>query len=330
MRLSAHWNRLPSLARASLWCAAVFTLVVFNRTAGLSADVARANDALVESAEVLYVPDDRIVKALTLGYDQAAADVLWLRTLSYFARHFTSDRRYRWLDHFVDQVIRFDPKFARVYHWAGANVLYGAAFTNDAVERSSRFYKLALEQYPEDYEAAYRLGLNYYIEMKSPDVDERRRYQEQGLAWLELAANMPGAPEMMANLVASISRKLGKATLASQYLVDMYLSTEDPEKRAEIQARLKQVNADSADAVAEAAAQFQARWHAHFAYVPPTIFSLMGEPEHIETPDVPWRTLVSGLGAPEPLAEPKLLANPAGRAPPTVGTPPDPAGIQTP
>jgi hypothetical protein len=76
----------------------------------------------------------------------------------------------------------------------------------------------------------------------------------------------------------------------------MYLSTEDPEKRADIQARLKQVNAESADALAEAAAQFQTRWHAHFAYVSPTIFSLMGEPETIETPDVPWRSLVSGLG----------------------------------
>jgi hypothetical protein len=36
------------------------------------------------TAEVVYLPDARLLRPLVLGYDNVLANVLWFRTISYF------------------------------------------------------------------------------------------------------------------------------------------------------------------------------------------------------------------------------------------------------
>ncbi len=260
----------------------------------LSARDMRYREASKGSGETLYVPDLRLIRFMTLGYDQAAADLMWLRSIGYFARHFNSDRNYPWLEFLLDQVIALDPKFRRVYHWAGANVLYGQQFTNPNVLRSSRFYELALQHFPDDYEAAYRLGLNYYIEMKSNDPDELRGYKEKGLGYLELAANIQGAPANLRSLVASISRKLGKEQVALQYYIDQYIQTDDPGTRIFLKNRIEEIRRKTSetDDFTKEAMDFQARWQQRFPYLSPTLFTLIDSPE---PKDCDWRQLIPGV-----------------------------------
>jgi hypothetical protein len=294
--------RLPFSLRLVLVLGLLAALLAHNRLALITARAARANEGAASfQGEVLYVPDTRLSRAMAMGYDQAAADLLWIRTIGYFSEHFTTDRRYTWLEHFVEQILELDPRWRLVYHWAGASVLYGRRFTNENINLSSGFYQRALERFPEDYEAAYRLGLNYYVEMRSADPAERRRYQEIGLSWLELAANMPSAPGNIRSLVASVSRRLGKSQLALQYLIDLYLSTDDPEQRAELRLRMEDMKAEQGDAeeLAAAAARFQSSWKSFLPYVSPPLFALLGEPEQIGTPDRPWPTLVPDIEARE-------------------------------
>lgn len=290
--------RLPYSARFVLVVGLLAALLAHNRLSLVTARSARANEAAASfQGEVLYVPDTRLSRAMAMGYNQAAADLLWIRTIGYFSEHFTTDRRYTWLEHFVEQILELDPHWRLVYHWAGASVLYGRRFTNENVRLSSGFYERALKRFPDDHEAAYRLGLNYYVEMRSADPAEHRRFQEIGLSWLEQAANMPSAPASIRGLVASVSRKLGKSQLALQYLIDLYLSTDDPEQRAELHARMEDMKAEQGDAeeLAAAAARFQNSWKSFFPYVSPPLFALLGEPEQAGTPDRPWPTLVPDI-----------------------------------
>jgi hypothetical protein len=285
--------------RGALVFAAVGLLFTLNLHASQRASLLRTESSVIERAEVLYVPDNRIVRAVTMGYDQAAADLLWIRAISYFARHFDTDRRYRWLDHFIDQILHFDPRFKRVYHWAGANVLYGSFFTNDDVRRANRYFKLATERFVDDYEAPYRLGLNYYVELRADDPEEKRRLQEEGLGYLELAASRRNAPRELTSLVAAISRRLDRPELSAQYLTDLYLSTADAEQRDSIRARLALVQDEAAIAALQVEADaFAARWQADFGFASPTLFSLMGEPASVRTLDRSWRDLVTGLTDP--------------------------------
>ena len=287
-------GRLPKSVRVLLVVCSLATLLILNRFSLLSSKEIRWNNAVVQAAEVVYVPENHIVNLLSLGYDQVAADMLWIRTLNYFSRHFDADRKYEWLEHFLDQILHFDPKFRRVYHWAGANVLYGRQFINKNVMISSRFYELALEHFPNDYEAAYRLGLNYYVEMKSDDADERDRWRRIGLSYLEMAANIPEAPDSIRTLVAGVSRRLGRSQLAVQYLIDIYLRTENEEKRAALKVRIAQLQGEGTGQsdLAAAAERFNTHWRKQFNYISPEVFSLMGEPTGPQQVDVDWHTLL--------------------------------------
>ncbi len=251
---------------------------------------------LVATADVIYVPDERVSRLTMLGYDQAAADLLWLRTLGYFGAHFSTDRRYEWLEFFIDQIISFDPLFKKVYHWAGANVLYGRQFTNENVRLSNRFYEQALVRFPEDYEAAYRLGLNYYIELRAKDPAKKRRFQEKGLEYLEMAANMPDAPHRLRNLVASIAVRGGAISIGLQYLLDQLVVETDPGRRAGLKARIARLKAGvNTEELAAAAAEFRAGHLGTFPYATELLYVQMGEPTQRRWPDVNWRTLLPDI-----------------------------------
>lgn len=289
--LTAVWNH--RIARAILLTCVFATLMVLNRNYWLEARDARAESVVVATSEVLYVPDVRTTRIIGLGYDQAMADLMWVRTLGYFGKHFSGDKDYRWLEHFIEQIMQLDPKFRKVYHWAGTNVLYGRAFTNQNVRISNRFYKKAIERFPDDFEAAYRLGLNYYVEMRADDPVEKRKFREIGLSYLEMAANRPDAPDRIRSLVASISSKLGKQQVALQYLIDLYVKTTDEKTKESIKSRIDELRgAQDKSTVLAAAQAFETKREALTPYLPPGLYALMGEPESIDQRDVDWRTLL--------------------------------------
>ena len=290
--LSDRFARLPWGLRAAVTAMILLCLVGFNLGSLYHTRQLRDAESVTATEEVIYVPDVRLLRFMSLGYDQAAADFMWVRTLEYFARHFRTDRKYRWLEYFVDQVIALDPNFRKAYHWAGTNVLYGRRFIDENVLSSNRFYEKALDQDPDDYEAAYRLGLNYFVELQGKNEEERRTYRETGLAYLERAANTPGAPPRTRNLVASISGRLGKSQLATQYLIDMYIHTEDPESKASYKARLDAIRAEAGgDDFAAEADRFAQRWKANFPFTSQALYAIMGEPVRSSAGDVDWRTL---------------------------------------
>lgn len=285
----------PRFLRVFLGLQCTFCVLIGYLHTRTAAATIMTNASLVETRETLYVPDTRTTRLIFLGYDQAAADIMWLRCVEYFARHFTSDRRYQWLTHFVDQVIALDPRFRRVYHWAGASVLYGQTFTDNNVRLSNRFYEAAVKQFPEDSEAALRLGLNYYVEMKGNNEEERRKFQERGADYLEMAANMPGASPMILRLVASIRTKLGATDLALQSLLQLLEATEEPQQRAAIKARIEELGGgEAASALAEQMESFEKRRKASFEYLSPAFFLLLDANVHPESAqaDRGWRELL--------------------------------------
>jgi hypothetical protein len=282
--------RLSPPAVALLTISLLLTIIVVNRYALVSARDIRANDVVVETAEVMYVPRAGLVRAMFLGYDQAAADVMWLKTIDYFARHFLHDRRYAWLEHFIDLVVELDPQFRRVYHWAGTNVLYGRRFTNENVMRSNVYYEKALERFEDDSEAAYRLGVNYFFELKTKDEALRTAWNDKALSYFEMAANMPGAPQRMVALVASLYSRLGQQQAALQYLLDLYSASESDAERKMLHARIKEMEADvDLDAVDAARNAFESRRTAHFDYLSPDQYIALGEPVGERVLDFDWR-----------------------------------------
>ncbi len=297
--MNAHTTSRPFLFEnpiisGVLSLAVGLTFAAVAATSLISARNVKNATSVVARGEVMYVPDLRMTRFMGLGYDQAAADFLWLRTINYFTRHFTGDRQYTWLEHLLDQIITLDPKFRRVYHWAGTNVLYGQAFNNENALRSSRFYELALKHFPDDAEAAYRLGLNYYIEMHGKTPEEDREFKEKGLSYLELAANIPNSPPNIQNLVASISTRMGKSQVALQYYIDLYIRSDDEVEREVLASRIEKMRKESTQGedFALEAIDFQKRWRDEFPYLTPTLFTFVNQGSR---GDVDWHSLIPDI-----------------------------------
>lgn len=232
-------------------------------SSSLEAKLTRAAQGSKRSAadEVLFVTDTTTVRLMSLGYRQAAADVIWLRTIQYFVQHLLTDRRYPWLEHFVDQIIELDPRFRQVYLWAGSCILYGGEITPDRVHASNRVYEAALKSFPNDYEPAYRLGMNYYSELRVEDPEERARYQRIGLAYFERAAQAPDAPPVVLDLIRGIARKMSRDDILLYALSDELARTSDPDRRQLISARIERLRTRMLSERADAATSAQAGVH---------------------------------------------------------------------
>ena len=61
-----------------------------------------------ERAGLIYLPPTNFLRAVSLGYQQTLADLLWFRAISYFGRHYHGTRIYPWLASMCDVVTDLD------------------------------------------------------------------------------------------------------------------------------------------------------------------------------------------------------------------------------
>lgn len=249
--------------------------------------------------ENLYVPSTTTLRAATAGYNQAAADIMWIRILGYFGKHMASDRQFMWLITFVDQLLDLDPLFRAVYQTSATIVKYGSTIDDESVMNSIRILERGMAQFPDDYDIVYDIGFNYRFEMKGKTPEEREAYQKKGMEYLELAANMPGAPWEYADLVGSLYQRGGETELARRYLTDVYLRTEEVALRKVIKKQLDTLGAGEAlEALREEADAVEARRAESFPYVPLEFYLLLDGRSAVDPGDQDWRRLTGERRAP--------------------------------
>ena len=228
-------SRMVGLSMVALFS---MVLLIVSQSSLQQARLLRRQESTLHRPEVNYLPKLQQTRLTFLGYDMAAADILWVRVINYFSRHFRSDRKYPHLAPLMDQILTLDPDFHDAYYWGGSSTLYGQFLNNDVVHQANRYYKMALKRFVNDFESAYRLGMNYHAELQSDDPKIREGFRRQGLKYLEMAANMPGAPQRIIELVAGLNAKYGADALAVQYLTDLLLRTENPAEREKLLLRI--------------------------------------------------------------------------------------------
>src|SRR5262249_31655940 len=87
--------------------------------------------------ETLYLPKTKFIRPFLLGQDAFAADLIWIRTLGYFSDELTRGHKYTYLGDLIDLATDLDPRFERIYIWAGAVYMYrGGAITKRDIMRS--------------------------------------------------------------------------------------------------------------------------------------------------------------------------------------------------
>ena len=197
--------------------------------------------------EPVYLPQAKYLRAISLGYRNVVADLIWFRTISYFGEHYRSERTYPWLAHMCDLVTDLDPRAEHVYRFAGVILPWEAG----QVDAGNRLLEKGVKVFPDSWMLQYLLGFNYYF-----FNNDHARAAEH----LQRAAQLPDVHRNVVRLAALLAAEQYGPDTALQFLTEMEQTVESPEMREVIHRHMREAKlAADLNRLAAAVEIFRAR-----------------------------------------------------------------------
>lgn len=165
---------------------------------------------------LLYLPSGKCLKPLMLGFDELAADFLWIKAIGYFGGHSLTDKSYKWLYHLLDLTTTLDPHFRYPYEFGGIIL---SAEQGD-VEQSNKLLMKGRQYHPKYWRFPFYLGFNKFFYQK--DAPSAAHFLAQ-------ASSLPGHPAYLPKLSASLYAYAGQRDTAIDFLTRMCEDLRDPE-----------------------------------------------------------------------------------------------------
>ena len=120
--------------------------------------LARLDDRGPEGRALLYLPNGRHLRTMSLGHAPLAADLLYLWAIQYYSDYQRADR-FRFVEHVFGTVIAdLDPRYVDPY-WLGAMILTAEA---GDLEGGLRVLDKGFERNPDAWVLAYLAGFECY------------------------------------------------------------------------------------------------------------------------------------------------------------------------
>ena len=230
--------------------------------------------------DILYLPRVGALKVMSLGHHELTATMVFVRATVYFGGELASkDKKFTWLDNYLDTIISLDPQFELAYRWAGSATMYnGQQITNEAVQRANRFLGRGVEHFPKSWQLPWMIGCNYLFELKTEDPKQKAEWERIGGDWIRRAALVGSAPSWAGLLAAQIMRKSGRDEAAIRYLEEVYATTTDEETRKEIRNRIVSMrSALEVEQLDRSAREFAEGHRQTVPYGHPDLYVLLGK-----------------------------------------------------
>lgn len=200
------------------------------------------------TADLIYLPQAKFLRPLSLGYHMVLADILWFRTISYFGEHYRGDRNYRWLAYMCDLVTDLDPRAEHVYRFAGMILPWEAHQADEGI----RLMEKGIGALPDSWMLHYWLGFSYYL-FKS-DYDKAVFYMRR-------AAELPGAHANATRLAALFYQRAHGPEMTLQFLREMQRSADNHEMSELLQRHIREATlAADIDRLSEAVKSYRERF----------------------------------------------------------------------
>ena len=198
--------------------------------------------ASASSDQHYYLPAPQVVRALSFGFNELAADALWIRSIAYFADHISGDRDLRHLHRYLQTVIAQDPYFKAVYRYGSAMEMgLGDSTSNATTEHVAELLREGHRRFPNEQLFPLRLGTLYMYELRAKTPRERRRNRVEGARWLQRAILLGASAPWLAVLAAQVFSQEGEQELAILHLQEMILVTQDDATRQQLVAKLRRI-----------------------------------------------------------------------------------------
>lgn len=205
--------------------------------------------AKTEFLEAPYAPSPAAAPFASLGYREAAADVLFIRLTGFFGgRNATAHA----MAPLVEAVVALDPRYQRIYEFGAMAMTIASGADQTIYLRAIAVLERGLREFPNDWKIPNLAGQMYTQDLQSDNPAQQREWQEKGILLVESSLRKPGASPEAATWAATMRTKLGQHERAVRELREMILLTPDPTARERMIAKLNTLeNSDQAELAAE-------------------------------------------------------------------------------
>jgi tetratricopeptide (TPR) repeat protein len=189
--------------------AAVVALLGTLTAVTAAARVERLREGAPSGHHLLYLPSGRSLRAVTLGYEGLAADLIFVWSIQYYSNYQILDR-YDYLDQIYRRVIgELDPHFLDPY-------LIGSMIMSVEAGRDDLALKLldaGIRNNPDEWILPFQAGFLCYNRLH--DYARARDYFHK-------AQSLPGAPAPVRRLYAEMHNRLGDKRSSLKYWTEIH------------------------------------------------------------------------------------------------------------
>ena len=178
--------------------------------------------------EFVTLPRGEYLKPAVIGYEQLAADIIWLQTIQVIGEDTVTPNGYDWIYHALDVVTTLDPKFAYAYQLGGVTL----SVLGKAPEKSNMLLLKGMKENPDVWQIPFYIGFNNFFYLN--DYGRAAEYMAK-------ASELPGHPAYLPKLAARLYVQAGDPDVALDFLLRMYKETADEKVRATLGERIKEV-----------------------------------------------------------------------------------------
>lgn len=231
--------------------------------------------------DVYYVPPPEWLPVFSAGYDEALADVLWMRALVYFGDEVRHRGEVAHVFDYADAILTLDPAFRHAYRWVGTASIYRTGTVDpEDVRRAVSYLERGSRAFPDDGEMAWDYGATLLYELVPvlEDAAEKDHYRQLAVEPLETAARKGAGPAWLALTNATQLRRLGRTEQAVRHLEEMYATVQDPDTREQIGLQLENLRSRAyAEALAHANQELETNRMRDYPYLDTALYLLVGE-----------------------------------------------------
>jgi hypothetical protein len=142
--------------------------------------------------ELLYLPSPEMLKIISLGHPDLAADVLYLWSIQYYSL-FQPHERFLYLETIYNLITDLDPLYFDAYRIGALIMEIPTGGDQEKLARAvQRLFDKGLRNLPNNWQLAEAAAWDFYIRFK-----DRRT----ALHYAEIAARRPGAPARIKRMV---------------------------------------------------------------------------------------------------------------------------------
>ncbi len=230
--------------------------------------------------DVYAFPPPKELRAASLGYRAALADMLWAKLLVEYGMHWSEKRAFLDGPKYLDAILELQPDYPLVYKYVDTLLVYRPPSGGD--ESDARLARKYLERGTRERPNDYQVWLEYgqFIAYLGPSWlasdAERETWRHDGALALVHAVELGADPSNSLNAAATLKR-FGDRAAAVQQLERAYALTDDPEMRKQIGAKLAALDAAGERERAERNTRvIEGLWRSEYPFLTRTAYLLTG------------------------------------------------------